>query len=77
MNTAYGTYQGFYTVSSGKRQLVNSSHIYETFYVNDTVIRSGYNNKWVKLTGGQPTPDYRNYKFKWVLYANKLRNRNV
>lgn len=77
MNTAYGTYQGFYTVSSGKRQLVNSSHIYETFYVNDTVIRSGYNYKWVKYTGGQPTPDYRNYKFKWVLYANKLRSRNV
>lgn len=74
LNSAFGTYQGFYTVSSGKRQLVNSSHIYQTFYVNDTVIRNGYGYNWVKYTGGI-TPDYKKYKFKWVLYANKLRER--
>lgn len=76
INTAFGHYQGFYTVSSGKRQLVNSSHIYQTFYVNDTVIRNGYNYKWVKYEGGI-TPSFKTYKFKWVLYANKIRNRNV
>lgn len=77
LNTAFGTYQGFYTVSSGKRQLVNSSHIYKTFYVNDTVIKHGYGYNWVKFTGGHPTPRYDKYKFKWVLYANKFRNRAI
>ena len=76
LNSAFGTYQGFYTVSSGKRQLVNSSHIYNTFYTNDTVIREGYGYNWREYSGGH-TPDYRQYKFKWVLYANKLRNRNM
>lgn len=76
LNSAFGTYQGFYTVSSGKRQLINSSHIYETFYVNDTVIREGYGYNWVTFSGGHPQPTYKRYKFKWVLYANKLRERN-
>lgn len=77
LNTSLGTYQGFYTVSSGKRQLVNSSHIYKTFYVNDTVIKRGYGYDWVNFTGGHPTPRYDKYKFKWVLYANKFRERNM
>lgn len=67
-------------MSSGKRQLVNSSHIYNTLYVNDTVIRYGYGYSWKKYDGGvtPPTPiPTRKYKFKWVLYANKIRNRNV
>lgn len=76
LNSAFGTYQGFYTVSSGKRQLVNSSHIYKTFYVNDTKIRNGYGYNWVKFSGGHPQPVYNKYKFKWVLYANKLRQRS-
>ena len=77
INTAIGHYQGFYTVSSGKRQLVNSSHIYKTFYVNDTIIKHGYGYPWVKFNGGVvPTPS-KKYKFKWVLYANKLRSKNV
>lgn len=77
LNSAFGTYQGFYTVSSGKRQLINSSHIYETFYVNDTVIREGYGYNWVSFSGGQPQPTYKKYKFKWVLYANKLRENRL
>ncbi len=79
LNSAFGTYQGFYTVSSGKRQLVNSSHIYKTFYVNDTSIKNGYGYNWVKFSGGhpQPLPVYSKYKFKWVLYANKLRQNRL
>ena len=77
LNSAFGTYQGFYTVSSGKRQLINSSHIYNTFYVNDTTILNGYGYNWRTYQGGHPSPNYRKYKFKWVLYANKLRNRDV
>ena len=74
INTAYGTYQGFYTVSTGKRQLVNSSHIYNTFYVNDTKIKRGYNYPWKEFNGGV-TPTLKKYHFKWVLYANKLRDK--
>ncbi|MBO7714965.1 MAG: hypothetical protein J6S85_15460 [Methanobrevibacter sp.] len=76
LNSAIGHYQGFYTVSTGKRQLVNSSHIYNTFYVNDTKIKRGYGYTW-KLFNGGNVPTYRKYNFKWVLYANKIRSRNV
>lgn len=75
-NVAQGTYQGFYDVGTGHYQLVGSSHIYNTCYVNDTTIRQGYGHDWRIYQGGH-TPDYRKYKFKWVLYANKLRNRDV
>lgn len=76
-NTAKGTYQGFYDVGTGHYQLRNSSHIYDTCYVNDTTIRQGYGHNWQIYNGGiTPTPDYRKHKFKWVLYANKLRNIN-
>ena len=79
LNTAIGTYKGFYDVGTGHYQLKNSSHVYNTCYVNDTVIRQGYGHNWRVYQGGiTPTPDYRKYKFKWVLYANKLRKvRNV
>ena len=76
-NVAKGTYQGFYDVGTGHYQLRGSRHIYNISYVNDTVIRQGYGHNWRIYDGGiTPTPDYRNYKFKWVLYANKLRSRN-
>ena len=75
LNTARGTYQGFYDVGTGHYQLRNSTHIYNTMYVNDTVIRQGYGHNWQIYQGGI-TPTYKKYKFKWVLYANKIRNRN-
>lgn len=78
LNTARGTYQGFYDVGTGHYQLVNSTHVYNTCYVNDTVIVRGYGHNWRAYNGGiTPAPDYRKYKFKWVLYANKLRDKNV
>ena len=77
LNTAFGTYQGWYTVSTGKRQLVNSSHVYDTFFVNDTNLIHDYGYNWQIYNGGI-TPHLKKYKFKWVLYANKLRQkRNV
>lgn len=76
LNVARGTYQGFYDVGTGHYQLRNSKHIYDTCFVNDTVIIDGLSYAWRIYQGGH-TPDYRKYKFKWVLYANKLRARNV
>lgn len=76
INTAYGSYQGQHQVPPDNQwELINSSHIYETFYVNDTVILNGYGYNWLTYQGGI-TPA-KKYKFKWVLYARKLRNNIV
>lgn len=78
-NVAKGTYQGFYDVGTGHYQLRNSKHIYNICYVNDTVIRQGYGHNWRIFQGGiTPTPDYRKFKFKWVLFNKQIKsNRNV
>lgn len=52
--------------------------IFNALYINDTTIIqnwTGYN--WKTFSGGSPTPtpSGRKYRFKWVLYANKIRNR--
>lgn len=77
INTANGKYAGWYTVSSGKRQLKNSNHVYSIFYVNDTNIIDGYGYNWREFQGGITPGKYKKFKFKWVLYSKKLRNRNV
>ena len=52
--------------------------IFNALYINDTTIIqnwSGYN--WKTFIDGHPTPepDYKRYKFPFVLYANKIRNK--
>lgn len=76
LNTARGTFQGFYDVGTGHYQLRNSTHVYDTMYVNDTTIIQGYGHNWITYQGGH-VPTDKKYKFKWVLYANKLRNRDI
>lgn len=73
INTAKGHFAGFYDVGTGHYQLRNATHVYDTMYVNDTVIKQGYGHNWRTYEGGI-TPSGKKYKFKWVLYANKLRN---
>lgn len=79
LNTAKGTYQGYYNVGTGHYQLRNSTHIYNTMYVNNTVIVRGYNHNWRTYSGPvpPPTPTWKKHKFKWVLYANKIREKNI
>lgn len=72
LNTAYGTYQGFEQVTGGQYQLINSSHIYQTCYVNDTVLVEDYNYTWLTYSGGN-TYLIKKGKFPWVLYARKIR----
>lgn len=72
-NTAYGRYAGWENVPPDNNgELVNSSHIYNTCYVNDTVIVNGYGYNWIEYSGGI-TPRAKKKKFPWVLYTNKLR----
>ena len=55
--------------------LRGQSHMYNCLYVNDTILQVDYGYSWKYFSS--PTPTYKKYKFKWVLYANKLRNRNI
>lgn len=75
-NTAYGKYAGWENVPpDGNGELVNSSHIYNTCYVNDTVIVYGYGYNWIEYSGGHTPSDKKKTRFPWVLYANRLRQR--
>ena len=44
-------------------------------YVNDTTILQGYGHNWRTYSGGHTPVEPKKYKFKWVLYANKLREK--
>ena len=75
-NTAFGKYAGWENVPpQGKGELVNSSHIYDTCYVNDTTILESYGYTWIIYNGGITPVDYTKKKFKWVLYARHLRDK--
>ena len=67
-----GKYTG-QTQVNGHWTLTGQSHIYNCLYVNDTIIRNGYGYNW-RTYNGEVEPTLKKYKFKWVLYANKLRN---
>ena len=71
-----GHYQGVTQRSSGNYDLTNRIHYWEGVYVNDTVIREGYNHNWQEWNG-QPIPPISRGRdtFPWVLYAKRLRNK--
>lgn len=72
-NTAIGSYAGYEVVTGTiYYQLKHSSHIYNTCYVNDTVLVNDYGYNWRTYTAPTPTPSKKK-KFPWVLYARKLR----
>ena len=73
-NTAYGTYAGWENVPPDNHgELINSSHIYDTCYVNDTVLVYDYNYNWQEYQGGVTPSEVKKTHFPWVLYANRLR----
>ncbi len=78
-NTADGTYAGYELIPNTQYyQLKNSNHIYNTCYVNDTVIVDGNFYNWQIFQGGSPTPptpEEKKHKFPWFIYANKLRKK--
>lgn len=77
-NTAIGSYAGYDPIGSGWYELKNSSHIYNTCYVNDTVIVDGEGYNWREYDGPiGPTEEDRERKFPWYLYARKLRERRL
>ena len=69
MNTARGHYQGMEQVPPDNQwQLINSSHIYDTCYVNDTTIINGYEYNW-KIYQGGIKPLLKNNKFNFILFG--------
>lgn len=71
LDGAVGQFAGW---MSGGHDLKNREHLYNLFYVNDTIILNGRGYNWKTFNGGI-TPSYGKYKFKWVLYANKIREK--
>lgn len=63
-----GKYRGYTTRTGGHSDLSNRIHYWEAVYINDTTIINGANHNWKTFNGIS--------KFKWVLYANKIRRRN-
>ena len=74
-----GQYEGFTLRDSGHYDLTNRIHYWEGVYVNDTFIIRGFNHNWIEYNGGTTPPVSSDLKshFKWVLYANKLRERRT
>lgn len=71
-NTANGKYMGWENVPPDNNgELINSSHIYDTCYTNDTIIVNGYGYNWQTYQGGNSIKSNKN--FKWVLYAKNFR----
>ena len=75
-NTANGQYAGWENVPPDNHgELINSEHIYDICYVNDTVLVEDYNYNWQYYQNGF-IPSNKRKGFPWILYANKLRERN-
>lgn len=80
LETGYGRFTSpanhYHIENSGG---VNRLHNYDCLYINDTdPIQSPGSYVWRTFTGGHPSPtpvSGKKYKFKWVLYANKIRSR--
>ena len=77
-NLARGSYAGWEQVPPNNNwQLVNSMHVYDGCYVNDTVIVEGYGHDWKIYTGPVPPEDEKEKHFPWyeVYGRNNLRRR--
>ena len=80
-NTANGTYAGMVRVQGVQLEayeLRNSNHIYDICYINDTELENDGGYPWLEYHGEViPTEPIGRGKFPWVLYANKLRKKQL
>ena len=75
-NTAKGHYSAMHQVPPDNQwELIGSDHVYDISYVNDTTLVQDYGYSWKTFQGGiDPSEVKKRERFKWILYANKLRN---
>ena len=83
LETGYGRYNLSYSTGSGTPEYkyhitdyttVKRLHNYNALYINDTnPYQSPGAYIWTEFTGGHPspTPAYKRYGFKWVLFRNR------
>ena len=77
-NMARGAYAGWERVPPNNNwQLVNSMHVYDACFVNDTVIVEGYNYNWITYDEPTPVEDSGANKFPWYIVARRLRQRRT
>lgn len=73
---AKGHYDGYVQRDGGHYDLKNRWHLYNSLYINDTIIEyDSHDYSWKTWSGPTPptpSPIIRS-KFPWVLYARKLR----
>ena len=71
-----GHYDGYTQRVGGHYDLTNRYHLYDSLYINDTVISYDSHDypwtTWTEPTPPSPTPRPKS-PFPWVLYAKKLR----
>ena len=70
LNTAYGQYAGW-TTGYTFNELVNSSHIYDTCFVNNTTLYNDYGYNWKTYSSPVPYITRKN-KFNFVLFGKKF-----
>lgn len=86
LETGYGRYTNYsYSTGRGTAEYkyhftdytnIKRLHNYDALYINNTdIYYSPSYYIWKTYSGGNPTK-FKKYNFKWVLYANKIRDRN-
>lgn len=71
-NTVLGTYQGWDTTTYSESQLVNSIHIYDCCYVDDTDLIRPLSYPWVTYGETPPIPTIdKKKKFPWYIIAHQ------
>ena len=70
-----GYYDGYTQRTGGHYDLTNRYHIYDSLYINDTVIQyDSHDYPWKTYISPTPPTPVKKGKFPWVIYARKLRD---
>lgn len=77
MTAGLGKFDSYTQRDGGHYDLTNRMHLYDALYINDTVLIDDHNYNWRIYSTPQPIKTRPKSKFPWVLYASKLRNKNV
>lgn len=73
-SSSYGTAEYKFHITDWTRP--KRLHNYDALFINDTSpYESPGSYVWITFQGGTPFEEIKKHRFKWVLYANKIRNR--
>lgn len=73
-SSSYGTAEYKFHITDWTRP--KRLHNYDALFINDTSpYQSPGSYVWITFQGGTPFEEIKKHHFKWVLYANKIRNK--